>query len=147
MTATLRDIVSDPEQRPDIANDAVVEAAAALRSRSGIKAVAAQFGFDAINRIRPGFLARQVEELLPAMAEAVEPWWVEGRAQGDAPAWLTSHADEVAEALLGVTDDHVASAHDQAAVAVYRRLRSVAPRRIAAEMPRVAAFIARWTGE
>lgn len=145
MTATLRDIVSDPEQRPRIADDAVREATLAIRARTGIKAAAAQFGFDAINRIRPGFLARQVEELLPAMADAIEPWWAEGGRRGDAPAWLNQHADEVAEALLQVTDTHAASAHDQAAVAVYERLRSSAPKRIANEMPRIATFVARWT--
>ena len=102
MTATLRDIVSDPERRPRIASDAVREATIAVKARTGLKAAAAQFGLDAINRIRPGFLARQIEELLPAMAEAIEPWWVDGRARGDAPGWLTANADDVADALLGV---------------------------------------------
>lgn len=144
MTATLRDIVSDPAHRPRIADDAIREASIAVGSRSGVKAVAAQFGLEAINRIRPGFLARQVEELLPEMADAIEPWWVQGRGHGDAPAWLRANADEVAEALLSVTDTHVASARDQTAIAVYQRLRSVAPTRIAAEMPRIATFIERW---
>lgn len=147
MTATLRDLVADPVQRPRIASDAVSEAGIAVRERTGLKAAAAQFGLDAINRIRPGFLALQVDQLLPAMAEAVEPWWIEGRAHGDAPAWLNAHADEVAEALLAVTDLHVAAARDEAAVTVYSRLRSTAPRRIADEMPRIGAFVARWVDE
>lgn len=80
------------------------------------------------------------------MAEAIEPWWSEGVRRGNATAWLESNAIAVAEDLLAVTDAHVASAHDQAAVAVYQRLRSVAPRRIAAEMPRIGAFVERWVG-
>lgn len=146
MTATLRDVVSDPEQRPRIADDAVREVALAIGSRTGIKGAAAQFGLEAINRIRPGFLARQVEELLPAMADAIEPWWATGRSRGDAPAWLKANANQVADALLTVTDAHVAEAHDQAAIAVYQRLRSAAPQRIAAEMPRIATFVTRWVG-
>jgi len=140
---TLADAVADPVRRHAIALDAVDEAAAAIRSRRGLGASAAQAGLRAIHRLRPGFLSDRIEQLLPAMAEAVDPWWREGLERGDAPMWLHENRNEVANSLLAVTDAHVAGATDAAAISVYHRLRGSAPGRIADEMPRIAAFIGR----
>ncbi|MEM7092123.1 MAG: hypothetical protein AAF567_03910 [Actinomycetota bacterium] len=141
---TLVDAVADPDRRARIARDAVGEAEAAVRSRPGLRGMASRMGLETINRLRPDFLARQVEHLLPAWADAVDPWWAEGLQNGDAPGWLNRHADEIARALLDVTDQHVETAEDEAAVEVYRHLREVAPDRIAAEMPRISRFVDRW---
>lgn len=141
-SSLLSDAVADPVHRRAIALDAVDEAAAAIRARRGLGGLAAATGLQTIHRLRPGFLANHIEQLLPGMAEAVDPWWAQGLERGNAIGWLEEHRHEVAEALLAVTDGHVASASDATAIAVYQRLRGSAPKRIANEMPRIAAFIA-----
>lgn len=142
---SLVDAVSDPARRRTVAAEAVREAEAAIRERRGLQARAARVGLDTINLLRPGFLERQVHLLLPAMADAVEPWWRQGTAEGDPIAVLERDAAPVAEALLEVTDAHVARADDRAAIAVYQRLRPAAARRVTEQMPRIARFVERWS--
>lgn len=144
---SLTELVDDPGERDTLAAEAVKETERAIKSRRGLKAMVAQVALETINRLRPGFLQRQINALLPGMALALDPWWAEGVEQGDAPAWLNSHPTEVALALLDVTDDHVAAANDAAAVAVYQRVRPQAPKRIAAEMPRIGRFIEKHVGQ
>ena len=141
--SSLRDAVADSERRQAIASDAVDEVAVAIDERGGLKGTAAKIGLDTINTLRPGFLQRHIAHLLPGMAAAIDPYWSEGEQRGDAPGWLDEQRDDVAEALLGVTDAHVDRATDSAAVAVYQRLRKAAPERVAEQMPRIASFVER----
>lgn len=142
---TLRRALDDPHVRASIAADAVTEAAAAVNERSGLRGLAAQLGLQTINQVRPGFLERHIHAMLPGMAEAIEPYWEAGLASGDPTAHLEMNADEVSTQLLTVTDAYVDQAADARAIGVYQQLRARAPRRIAEQMPRVAAFIARHT--
>lgn len=128
-----------------IAAEAVLEARAAIRSRPGLAAFASKAGFDAIERIRPGLLERHVHAMLPALAEAIEPYWIDGLATGNPTAHFEGHDFEIAEALMAVVDDHVADAVDTQAIALYNQLRGHAPKRIAEQMPRLARFIDRNT--
>ena len=134
--------LNDQARRDEIAAAAVAEAEAAVRARSGLRGVAAQLGLDTINRLRPGFLRRHVNAMLPDMARAVEPHWDEGVAVGDPTAHFEANADMVSHDLLAVTDNYVEQASDDRARAVYHRLRARAPMHVSEQMPRIARFIA-----
>lgn len=140
-TPAVEAALDDPELRSNLADRAVREVAAAIRGKGGLRGIAAQIGFDTINRLRPGFIRRHVYELLPDFAKAVTPHWHEGEAEGDPRTHFIENDAEIAGDILQVADDYVADAVDATAVAVYRRLRGFAPTRIAEEMPRVVDFI------
>lgn len=140
---SLVDALRDEPRRIAVAADAVAEAENAVRNRAGLGAMSAQFGLEAINRLRPGFLQRHVHAMLPAMAVAIEPHWLRGSEQGDGRAHIEANAQAVTEDLLAVADAYVASASDGKAIAVYNQLRSRAPERVAEQMPRIAGFIER----
>jgi len=140
---SLTDTVNEPEQRSAIAVDAVAEARAAVRARSGLAGMAARVGFDTITRLRPGFLEQHVEAMLPDLALAIEPHWNAGIAVGSAATHLAEQAPQVTADLLHVTDAYVDNAVDTTAIAVYRRLRPFAPARIQEQIPRIANFVER----
>ena len=140
---TLRQAIADRTRRPLIATDAVRSAEVAIRSRRGIAGVVVAAGFETIQRVRPGFLVRQVEEMLPAMADALDPFWSKGRAHGDGVAFLTEQAPAVAEALLRVTDAQAEASGDRVALAVYERLRPHGPKRIVEHIRHIAWFMVR----
>lgn len=142
---TLAEVVQDRTARNLIAADAVLEARAAIKSRRGLTAMASGVGFDTIERIRPGLLERHVHAMLPELAGAVEPYWVDGMASGDPTAHFDGHDFEIANALMDVVDNHVADAVDTQAIALYNQLRGHAPKRIAEQMPRLVRFIDRHT--
>jgi len=142
---SLTTAVADPNTRRRLAKEAVVEARAAIQDMSGVTGKLVLTGFDAAQKIRPGFLEDNVHTLLPGWAEAIEPHWEAGKAAGDPEAHLNNNALEVANDLLSVTDAHAEQAGDQTARAVYQRLRPRAPKRVAAHMPRLASFVTRNT--
>lgn len=106
--------------------------------------MAARVGLETIHRLRPGFLERHVELLLPELVEAFEPHWLAGEDSGDTSSYLSVHATAVSHDLLAVTDRHAAQASDQTAVVVYERLRPMALGRITEHMPRIAALVQTW---
>lgn len=140
---SLVDALRDGPSRLAVAADAVAEAENAVRERTGLGAMSAQFGLDIINRIRPGFLQRHVHAMLPEIAIAIEPHWQRGSEQGDSRAHIEANAEAVTRDLLAVADAYVARASDGTAIAVYNQLRSRAPERVAEQMPRIASFLER----
>jgi len=128
-----------------IAADAVDEARAAIRSRFGLSAIAAGIGFDTIQRIRPGLLQKHVYALLPDLASAVEPFWLDGLDSGRVEQHFENNDMAIADALIGVVDDYVDQATDRQQISIYKQLRGNAPKRIAEQMPRLARFIDRHT--
>lgn len=137
--------VADPSTRRRLAKEAVVEARVAIEDMSGLTGKVVLAGFDAAQKIRPGFLEGNVHALLPDWAAVLDPHWAAGQAAGDPEAHLNANALTVANDLLSVTDTYAEGASDQRARAVYERLRPRAPKRIAAHMPRLADFVRRNT--
>jgi|GEM_PF-731388 len=137
--------LENEQVRQAVAADAVAEAESAVKERSGLRGVAAQLGLETINRVRPGFLERHVHAMLPDMAVAIEPHWLDGVAAGDPVGHLEANSATVTESLLAVSDAYVGDATDAKAIAVYQQLRSRAPKRIGEQMPRIARFIERHT--
>lgn len=139
----LSELVADEARRKVIAREAVIEVGQALRDRRDLASVAAHMGFKTIQRLRPGFLRHHLYQLLPSFAEAMDPHWHAGVEAGAPGDYLLDREDEVTASVLEVADNYVEEAVDPTAVAVYRRLRPLAPRRIAEQMPRIVAFIER----
>lgn len=123
----------------------MLEARAAIRSRFGLSALAAGVGFDTIERMRPGLLERHVHAMLPDLAGAVEPFWLDALTNRDPEQYFVEREAAIAEALLLVVDDYVAEATDKQAIGIYNQLRGRAPKRIAEQMPRLVRFIDRHT--
>ncbi len=142
---TLHGVLSDEHRRRVIAADAVAEAGAAVRERSGFSAAAAQVGLELINRLRPVCLQRHVASMLPDMALVIGPHWDLGQSTTGGRAYLEQNAEAVTSDLLAVADAYVAGASDAQAIAVYNQLRARAPRRVSEQMPRIAQFIERHT--
>lgn len=139
---SLVEAVGDPVRRDAIAKASMGEAAKAVASVRGLRGVTLRVGMEAIERVRPGFLEKQIHDLLPGFAAAIEPHWQTGVEQGDPSAHLQANGLEVANDLLAVSDARAESSTDATARAAYQRVRPAAPKRIAEHMPRIASFIA-----
>lgn len=140
---SLTEAVADPARRDAIAKDSMSEATAAIAAIGGLKGVTLKVGMEAIERVRPGFLEKQIHDLLPGFARAVEPHWQAGLDRGDPEAHLDANGLEVATDLLAVSDERAENSKDPTARAAYQRVRAGAPKRIAEHMPRIASFIAK----
>jgi hypothetical protein len=92
----------------------------------------------AVRRIDRGVVPRAVDEMLPDFARVLDDYWSE---DVDLSARLEHDADEVAEALLAVTDAQATHGHHAALAVVYRTLRSHAATHVRAALPRLGRAV------
>ena len=88
----------------------------------------------------------QVEALLPLMADKLDPYWADFHADGGADFgdYLTKRGDEVAEALLSITDARAASSTHPTIVKAYQAVRGNASKHVTAALPQVGALVQKY---
>ncbi len=141
VSTRLRTLIASPDAVEQVACEAVQAVGAAVKAIRGLRGLAVRAGFDTICKVRPGFLERQVEDLLPQWCDQLDPFWAAGEQCGDAVEYLHEHRYAVSDALLEVSDERAASATDQTARAVYARLRPNASSRVADHIRLVGEFV------
>ena len=144
--ATLVEIFTQPEVRPQVVRACVSLIDAEVKSKSGLSALAIKAGYKLVVAVRPSMVTEVVDRLLPEFAEAMEPMFADsrGRAEVDAQplpeafsARLLEDPPAVAQALLSVTDRRAARASGPLRK-TYDRLRDSAETHVRAAVPALA---------
>lgn len=140
---TLSDALQDPIRKEAIIKDALAEVDTEVNGLSGLKGKAMKAGYQAVQKLRPGFLESNLDRLLPKFAPAIDPHYEAGLASGDVEAHFVSNADQVANDLLAITDERAAGTDNKAAASIYNKMRKGAKDQVVNAMPRIGAFVAR----
>ena len=106
MAATLHEILLAPEIKPHVIDDCNALIEREVAEKSGISGTAVKLAYKTANTFAPGHVRKMVGTLLPGMADNLQPFWADFLASGGANFgdYLTKRGDEVAQALLTVTD-------------------------------------------
>lgn len=146
MAATLDQILLAPDVRPNVVADCQQLIAEEVAGKSGVSGAAIKIAYKTARAFAPGYLQSMVERLLPELAAALEPYWVEFNASGASGFgdFLAKRGDEVAEALLAVSDAHARSSHKAVIVKAYGTVRGSAAKHIEAALPAVGALVERY---
>jgi hypothetical protein len=146
MAATLQEILLAPETRPKVMADCYTLIEQEVSDNSGIRGTALKLAYKTISAVAPGHVRYLMEAMLPQMVEQLEPFWVDFSASGSSEFgdYLVKRGDEVAEALLSVTDARAAASGRPAVVRAYRTVRGGAGKHIGASLPRVGALVAKY---
>ncbi|MEZ4319633.1 MAG: hypothetical protein R3F61_19110 [Myxococcota bacterium] len=146
MPETLVAALADDSKKKAVIADSVVLIEQEVADKGGLRGAAIKTGFATVKKIKPGIMAAAVEQLLPAFAPAVDPFYARARESGDVRGWFTGHADEIADALLAITDGKAERAQNRVMKKVYSSLRGQAKLHTAAAMPRLADLIQKHVG-
>lgn len=138
MSTRVSDVVLDPSTRPYAVRVLTDVVDAEVAGKRGISGTAVRAAYAAVRRIDRGVVPRAVDEMLPDFARVLDAHWAEG---DDFVARLVSRADEVAEALLAVTDAQAGHSHHAALAVVYRTLRSHAAGHVRQALPRLGQAV------
>lgn len=140
---TLVEKLTGAEVRPKVVTACVQLVDREVDGKGGLSGMAIKAGYKVIKAIKPGFVPHVVDSLLPDFAAAMEPMYTrEGAAGPDAFAkYLTSHHDEVADALLSVTDARAQRAKNGTIRKTYERLRGGARDNVSAAVPQLVATL------
>lgn len=142
---SLVDALTDEAKKKDVIKDCCELIDAEVKDKGGISGLAIKAGYGAVKGIKPGFVQKAVEDLMPEFAKALEPIYVDAKSQ-DKPVgeFFTSNKARVAEALLSITDAKAARAKSGVAKGAYDKLRGAAKTNVEAAVPRLGRLIEKY---
>ena len=148
MAATLHEILLAPEVQPRVVADCNALIEHEVSEKSGVSGAALKLAYKTATTFAPGHVRHILETLLPKMADNLQPFWADFNASGGADFgdYLTKRGDEVAEAMLAVTDARAAASGRPVIVKAYRSVRGGAAKHIQAALPNLGAMVEKYAG-
>lgn len=148
MVAALSESLLDDAKREAFLADAQKVLDAEVSDKGGASGLAVKGGYAAVKKVSPTIIGDALASFVPKFVEKLEPYWAEFQGSGQAKFAdvLTAKQDEVAEALLSVTDARAESSSRPALQKVYSSLRSSAKKHVVEALPRVADLVQRHAG-
>lgn len=142
----LNDVLSDEAQRASIIEDVCHLVDDEVAKQRGLGGVAVKAGYKLVQGVKPGFVRRVVESLLPEFAAALEPIRERAVSQGEAVgSYFSAHTEEVAEALLAVTDSRAQSSDHGSVKGAYGKLRGSARKNVESAVPGLGKIIEKYS--
>ena len=142
----LNDVLNDEAQRASIIEDICRLVDDEVGKQRGISGVAVKAGYKLVQGVKPGFVRKVVQALLPEFAAALEPIREQAVAQGQlVGSYFDAHTPEVAEALLAVTDGRAQSSDHGSVRAAYRKLRGSARKNVESAVPGLGQIVEKYT--
>jgi hypothetical protein len=148
MPATLQEILLAPDVQPHVVEDCNELIRQEVADKPGVSGAALKLAYKTATTFAPGHVRHMVETLLPKMAINLQPFWADFNASGGSEFgdYLVKRGDEVAEAMLAVTDARAAASGRPVIVRAYRSVRGGAAKHIEAALPRVGDMVMKYAG-
>lgn len=148
MAATLQEILLAPDTQPKVVADCCNLIEQEVSDKSGVAGTAVKLAYKTVAAFAPGYIRSTVETLLPPLVDKLEPFWADFRTSGSSEFgdYLVKRADEVAEAMLSVTDAQAEASERPTIVKAYRTVRGGAAKQIEAALPRVGDLVLKYAG-
>jgi uncharacterized protein DUF6918 len=145
MTATLTEILLAPDTKQQVIDDCLTLIDQQVADTAG---AAIKLAYKTVSTVASGYLRKTVKNLLPELAEQLQPYWTEFTSSGgsDFGDYLAKRSDEVTEALLSVSDDHAARSDRPVVIKAYQSVRGGASKQIEAALPQVGALVQKFAG-
>jgi hypothetical protein len=146
MAATLQEILLTPDTRPKVIADCHALIEQEVSGKSGISGTAVKLAYKTVNAFAAGHVRHMVESLLPHLVDQLQPFWADFQASGGSGFgdYLTKRGDEVAQALLSVTDARAERSKRPAIIKAYRTVRGSAAKHIVAALPQVGDLVMKY---
>lgn len=138
----LNDVLNDEAKRASIIEDVCGLVDSEVGKQRGISGVAVKAGYKLVQGVKPGFVRNVVEHLMPDFATALEPFCEQAASQGQTVGdYFSSHTQEVAEALLEVTDGRAQGSQHGSVKGAYGKLRGSARKNVEGATPGLGRVI------
>jgi hypothetical protein len=146
MAATLRQVLLAPDTRPQVIADCYRLIGQEVAEKSGVSGAAVKLAYKTVNTFLPGHIRYMVESLLPQVVDKLEPYWAGFSTSGGAEfgGYLAKRGEEVAGALLSVTDARAAASGRPTVIKAYGTVRGSAAKHVEAALPRVGDLVLKY---
>ena len=144
MAAPLSEQFALPSKRSKLIDDALEVLNAEVKDKSGISGLAVKGAFKVIQKVQPGFLRKVINHLLDDFMVQLEPLYQDALNAGLPPGGLLQkRKDEVASALLSVTDKKAQRSSSDIVKKTYAKLRPSAQKHVESATPRLKDLLNR----
>jgi hypothetical protein len=147
---TLQETLLAPDIQPHVIADCEKLVGHEVAGMSGVTGAAVRLAYKTVRTFDAGHIPAMIETILPSVAGALEPYWAnftaEFRGGGDFGAYLASRDDEVAEALLAITDSRQRASSRATIVKAYKTVRGSAVKHVKAALPALGALLQKYMG-
>jgi len=142
----LQDTLLTQENQPNVVADCLKLIEQEVAGKSGVSGTAVKLAYKTANAFAQGYLRETVENLLPDLVAALEPFWADFLASGAAGFgdFLVKRGDEVSEALLAVTDARAKISERPTIIKAYGAIRGGAAKHITAALPNLGALVQKY---
>lgn len=141
---SLSDALGDETKKKSVVKDTCDLIAAEVKDKGGISGLAIKAGYGTVKNIKPGFVEKFVEDLLPDFAKALDPIAADAQSQSKPiGAFFEANTSRVADALLSITDSK-AQGKTGVAKSAYDKLRSSAKKNVEAAVPRLGKLVEKY---
>lgn len=140
--ADLKSILTEPSRRQAVVRDAEQLLDSEVAAKSGLSGLAIKGAFKLVKGIRPGLIPDVVDGLLDDFAARLDPFYQAHLTKGgDIASNFAARRGEIADALLGITDDRARHTRHQNLRKAYEGLRPKGKENVEAAVPGVARLI------
>lgn len=134
-------LIDDKAKRPRILTDCERLIDDEVSSKGGLSGLAIKAAYKVVCAVKPGIIRESMDMLLDDFVKRLEPFYADHRKAGASPAQfgdsLNRRPGEVADALLGITDDRAKKAKNATLKGAYEKLRPQAKKHVEEAVPRV----------
>jgi hypothetical protein len=147
--ATLHEMLLAPDIRPTVVADCEELVAHEVTEMSGVTGAAVKLAYTTVRRVDANHIHAMIETILPNAADALQPYWAGFTAEftpsgGDFGAYLAARDEEVAEALLAITDRRRDNSNRPVIVKAYNTIRGRAIKQVKATVPALGTLIQKY---
>ncbi len=147
--ATLQEMLLAPEIQPRVVADSEALVTDQVAELSGVTGAAIKLAYTTVRKFDANHIHGMIETILPNVADALQPYWAQFSAQytpssGDFGGFLAAREDEVAEALLAITDRRRDNSVRPAIVKAYNTIRGRASKQVKAALPALGLLIQKY---
>jgi hypothetical protein len=146
MAATLHEMLLAPEIHTQIVSDCESLIDNQVSGMSGISGTAVKLAYKAMRTFTANHIYHTIEDLLPRMTDVLQPYWADFNAAGGGEFgdYLARREDEVAEALLSITDERGRNSKRPAIAKTYNAVRGGAAKHVKAALPAVGTLVQKY---
>jgi hypothetical protein len=134
-------LLSDASKRPRLLSDCERLIDEEVASKGGLSGLAIKGAYKVVQAVKPGIIREAMDGLLDDFVKRLDPLFTQHRTAGGEPKafgdFLNRRTGEVADALLGITDDRAKRAKNQTLKGAYEKLRPQAKKHVEEAIPRV----------
>ena len=147
--ATLQEMLLAPDIQPRVVADCEELVTNQVADLSGVTGAAIKLAYNTVRKVDAGHINGMIVTILPSVADALEPYWAQFSAQytpssGDFGGFLAARDEEVAEALLAITDRRRDNSSRPAIVKAYNTIRGRAIKQVKAALPELGLLIQKY---